>query len=135
MDTPKGCKVLVIDNEPVLGELLQFILRHRGDQVRTSLDEHQGLVLAEQEPPDLILLDSEFLDDEVYQQFKRLPALQNVPILFLDAKAPYMVYRQAQRLGAAGYLCKPFEIADLLAARDAVLRGETYYPPLPEKTC
>ena len=134
MDTPKGCKVLVIDDEPGLGDLIELIFHRRGDQVRTTLDEHKGLVLAEQDPPDLILLDSEFLKDEVYQQFKRLPALQNVPILFLDAKSPHMVYRQAQRLGAAGYLCKPFGPQDLLAARDAVLRGETYYPPLPEQT-
>jgi DNA-binding response OmpR family regulator len=133
MDIPKGCKVLVIDKELAMGDLIELVLRHRSDQVRTTLDEHKGLALAEQDPPDLVLLDSEMLEDEVYQQFKKLPALQNVPILFLDAKAPYLVYPQAQRLGAAGYLCKPFEIQDLLAARDAVLRGETYYPPLPEK--
>jgi two-component system, OmpR family, phosphate regulon response regulator PhoB len=133
MDISKGCKVLVIDKDSNVGDLLELILHHRGDQVRTTFDEHKGLALAEQDPPDLILLDSEMLEDEVYQQFKRLPALQNVPILFLDAKAPYLVCPQAQRLGAAGYLCKPFKVEDLLAARDAVLRGETYYPPLPEE--
>ena len=133
MDTPKGCKVLIIDKEAAMGDLLEYILRRRGDQVRTAPDEHKGLVLAEQDPPDLILLDSEFLHDEVYQQFKRLPALQNVPILFLNPRPPYAVYQQARRLGAAGYLCKPFQVQDLLAARDAVLRGKTYYPPLPEE--
>ncbi len=116
-----------------MGNLLELILGRRGDQVRIALDEHIGLVLAEQDPPDLILLDSEFLHDEVYQQFKRLPALQNVPILLINPRPPYAVCQQAQRLGAAGYLCKPFEVKDLLAARDAVLRGDTYYPPMPEE--
>ena len=57
MDMPKGCKVLVIDKDSNVGDLLELILHHRGDQVRTTLDEHKGLVLAKQDQPDLILLD------------------------------------------------------------------------------
>jgi len=129
----KGCKVLLIDDEPELLELIQFILRHRrDDSVRYVNSGQRGLMVAEQDPPDLVILDIMMPDIDGYEvcrRIKGMPALWNVPVLFQTARAPADVIPEAKRLGAAGCITEPYGPQELLAARDAVLRGETYYPP------
>jgi DNA-binding response OmpR family regulator len=46
----------------------------------------------------------------------------------MEATSPELVYPNAKRFGASGYLVKPFGLLELLAARVALLRGEMYYP-------
>jgi DNA-binding NarL/FixJ family response regulator len=46
---------------------------------------------------------------------------------------PKRVYSEAQRVGAAGYLYQPYGPQEVIAARDALLRGDVYYPPLSEE--
>ena len=70
---------------------------------------------------------------EVYLRLREVPVLRNVPVLFQAAIASERVYPEAQRIGAAGYVREPYGPQELLAARDAALRGDTYYPPLPEE--
>ena len=137
MNETKGYKVLVIGAEPEMGELIEFILaRGRNDEVKFALGGREGLAVAEQEPPDLIILDVMMPDLngwEVYRRLRMVPALQNVPVLFQSPMSPEMVYPEAQRLGAVGFVRQPYGPQELLAARDAALRGDTYYPPLPEE--
>ena len=134
MDTPRSCKVLVIDDMREMEEMMGLLLSHeRDDRVTFAHGGLEGVALAEQQPPELIILDLMMPDLPGYQVFQRLrsmPALQNVPVLLLTVVPPQMVYEEAKRLGIAGYVCKPFEFPTLLAARDALLRGETYYPTL-----
>jgi CheY-like chemotaxis protein len=129
-------KVLIIDDEPELERLIELILeRERDDKVLFAPGGRQGLIVAEQERPDLILLDIMMPDLdgwEVYQRLRAIPTLQATPIIFQAAISPKRVYPEAQRMGAAGYMCEPYAPKDLLAARDAALQGDTYYPPLPE---
>lgn len=128
----KGCKVLLVDDEPELLELIQFILRHRrNDSVRYVNSGQRGLMVAEQDPPDLVILDVMMPDIdgfEVCRRIKGMPTLWNVPVLFQTARPPAEVIPEARRLGAAGCINEPYGPHELLAARDAVLRGETYYP-------
>ncbi|MDY6875247.1 MAG: response regulator [Chloroflexota bacterium] len=137
MNETKGHRVLVIGSEPEIGELIEFILgRGRNDEVKFALGGRKGLAVAEQEPPDLIFLDVMMPDLdgwEVYRRLRMVSALQNVPVLFQSPRSPEMVYPEAQRLGAAGFVRPPYGPQELLAARDAALRGDTYYPPLPEE--
>jgi DNA-binding NarL/FixJ family response regulator len=51
----------------------------------------------------------------------------------MDCKPHDMVDKQAKRLGASGYVLVPFDPQELLTALQAVLCGETHYPPLPQK--
>jgi CheY-like chemotaxis protein len=124
---------LLVDDEPELLELIQFILRHRrDDSVRYVNNGQRGLMVAEQDPPDLIILDIMMPDIdgfEVCRRIKGMPTLWNVPVLFQTARALADVIPEAKRLGAAGCITEPYGPHELLAARDAVLRGETYYPP------
>jgi DNA-binding response OmpR family regulator len=133
MNETKSCKVLIIGAEPEIGKLIELVLaRGRNDEVKFALGGREGLAVAEQEPPDLICLDMMMPDldgSEVYRRLRMVPALQNVPVLFQSPRSPEMVYPEAQRLGAAGYVRQPYSPQELLAARDTALRGDTYYPP------
>jgi DNA-binding response OmpR family regulator len=133
-------KVLVILKEPEMGDLIRLILGRRGAAVHTELFElgldciESAVAVAEKDPPDLVLLDSEFLSDEQYYRLRASQALQQAPILFVDAKPHKMVDEQAKRLGARGYVLMPFSPQELLTAYEAVLHGETYYPIVPGET-
>jgi CheY-like chemotaxis protein len=137
MSETTGRRVLVIDDEPELIDLIKLMLaRSRNDQVIAACDGQEGLVKAEQDPPDLIILDimmPELDGWEVYARLKAIPSLANIPVLFQAALASSHAYPLMMQAGAQGYLCLPYRPQDLLAARDAALKGEMYYPPLPEK--
>jgi CheY-like chemotaxis protein len=135
MEIPRGRKVLVIDDMSEMEEMMELLLAHeRDDRVAFAFGGLQGLALAEQQSPELIILDLMMPDLTGYEVFRRLalnPALAHVPVLLLTVMPPQMVCPEAQRLGIQGYIRKPFEFETLLAARDTLLRGKTYYPSLP----
>jgi DNA-binding response OmpR family regulator len=130
----QSCKALVIDDCRELAQLVRLILRRmRGDDVVLASEGFEGLSLAQREPPDLIILDlmMPYLDGyDVLKWLNKMPELANVPVLFQAAIPRVNVYPHARRLGAAGYVLLPYWPQELVDARDAALRGETYYPPL-----
>jgi DNA-binding response OmpR family regulator len=129
-------KVLVIDDDVDCGDLITLILSRAGDDVQTTTSALQALAIAEQYQPDLVILDLslpdaiDFQDYEygICHRFKTSPSLQNIPVLLMEATSPELVYPDAKSFGASGYLVKPFGPLELLAAREALLRGEMYYP-------
>ena len=135
MEISRGRKILVIDDMREMEEMMALLLAHqRDDQVAYAHGGLEGLAIAEQHPPELIILDLMMPDLPGYEVFRRLhanPVLRNVPVLLLTVMPPQMVYPKAKQLGIAGYICKPFEFDTLLTARDALLRGETFFPSLP----
>ncbi len=136
-DEASRCKVLIIDDDPDFANLVELILdRKCHDAVRIAASASEGLIAAEQVPPDFIIariMMYEMSGYEVCRRLKMKPALKNVPVLLQAAMPPGRAYPEAQRVGAAGYLCAPFHHQALLAARDALLRGDTYYPSSPEE--
>ena len=137
MSETKGCQVLVVSDFACLEWFITNTLASRGrgsDQVRLAHGGREGLALAEQNPPDLIITDLWMLDMDGYEfcrQLKTVQALRNVPVLLQSSVSPTIVYPEAQRAGAAGYLHRLDDTSDLVVARDAVLNSQTYYPPGP----
>jgi len=130
MNTP-GRRVLVIDDDNGMLELIKLILARRDYAVILANGGLQGLALAEQDPPDLIVTAVMMPNLDGYQVYRRVretPALQDIPVLMIDARPATNVCPIAKRLGAAGFLSEPFSPQELLAACEAALRGETYYP-------
>jgi DNA-binding response OmpR family regulator len=127
----QGRKVLIIDDVLEMEAFLSLLLsRERNDQVTFVDSGAKGLAAAQQDPPHLIILDLAMPDLDGYQvlrQLKTTPALQTVPVLVISALGLYDAGRQVRQLGIKGYLSKPFGLQELLAARDAVLRGEAFY--------
>ena len=136
-DEADAPKVLLIDDEPDFAKLVELILgRERGDEVHIASSASEGLRIAEREQPDFILVRImmyEMNGYEVSRQLKAMLHLRNVPVLLHAAIDPKRVYPEAQRVGAAGYLWQPYGPQELIVARDAVLHGAVYYPPLPEE--
>jgi CheY-like chemotaxis protein len=112
--------VLVVDDEPDIRRLVGDALRLEGYQVRTAGDGQEALQRMADERPDLILLDlmMPVMDG---RQFCRLLAHApfhaerpgRIPVILLSADR--RLREQAEELGAAGYLAKPFNLDDLLA--------------------
>jgi len=134
MDNFKSCRILAISDYD-----WTFSVRHRldlggcaEDELRFAVGGLEGLAVAEQDPPDLIIYGLFTLDLDGYEFCRRLqwlPALQNVPVLLVGWISPRIVHPKAQRAGAAGYLYSAVHGQGLVEARNALLRGETYYPP------
>jgi CheY-like chemotaxis protein len=133
----KPHKVLAIGNDSMCLDMIKLILSRCGDDIQTATTEQQGLVIAEQYQPDFVILDLnlpsgvDFPEEyKAFYGFKTNPLLQNVPVLWVEASSPELVYANAKRMEASGYLVKPFAPLALLEARKALLlRGEkTYYP-------
>jgi CheY-like chemotaxis protein len=129
----QGRKVLVIDDCREIAELVRLILcRLRDDDVVLAAGGAEGLSAAQQDPPDLIILDlmMPYLDGyTVLERLKEITQLEQVPVLFHAAIPRRSVYPNARRLGAAGYVLVPYSPYELVDARDAALRGEKHYPP------
>jgi DNA-binding response OmpR family regulator len=115
-------------------ELIKLIISKRyKDIIRVVTTGVAGIEVAQQEPPDIAIVRLMFqgIDGyEICQRLKAIPTLIQVPVLLFAARDPQDVYPEAQCYGAAGYLYQPYHPDSLYAARNALLRGETYYPPL-----
>ena len=108
-------RILVIDDEPALGENIQRMLRLPGTSVAVSIDPAKGLADAVANPPDLVLLDVRMPGMSGEEVFARLhEAHPNVPIVFLTAFGSVESAVLAMRNGAFDYLQKPFKREDLL---------------------
>ncbi len=128
---------MIIDDELEVANLVKLILTRKcGDEVHIASSASEGLSIAGREQPDLIIVRiwmQETNGYEVCRQLKALARLQDIPVLLQAAMDPKRVYPEAQRVGAAGYLCQPYSPQEVITARDTVLRGDVYYPPLPEE--
>ncbi len=111
-----GFKLLVIDDEKDLLDFLARFLSDAGYDVRTAAGGPEGLTLAQQDPPDLILLDIMMprMDGwEVLRILKSLPTLARVPVVMLTAKTDPQSRWDGWQEGAADYITKPFALGDL----------------------
>jgi CheY-like chemotaxis protein len=124
----EGRNVLVIDDTPMMAELVHMTLgRERNDAVRYASSGPKGLEAATQNPPDLIILDIMMPGWDGFETHRRISmavGLEEVPVLFQTAYAS--AFQRARTQGAAGCLMSPYRSEELLAARDAALRGEQY---------
>jgi CheY-like chemotaxis protein len=112
-------KVLVIEDQELLRESILDILKTRGFNAIAAEDGHQGLRLAKDFVPDLILCDIRMPGIDGYEVLRLLrqdPVMASVPFLFLTAESIQNVASKGQLLGASGYLTKPFTTAELLEA-------------------
>lgn len=116
-------KVLVVDDEMSIVTLLQFNLEQAGYEVVTAMDGKGALELAEQERPDLIVLDLMLPEMDGLEVCKQLRQKQMMmPILMLTAKDDEFDKVLGLELGADDYLTKPFSPREVVARVKAILR-------------
>jgi two-component system OmpR family response regulator len=120
---PLGLKVLVVDDEPPITELLNMSLGFEGYEVQVATSGRSGLELAKSFRPDLIVLDVMMPDLDGFQVLRRLREEGNkVPVLFLTARDAVEDRVSGLTAGADDYLAKPFSLAELSARVGSILR-------------
>ncbi|WP_027168464.1 response regulator [Mesorhizobium sp. WSM3224] len=111
-------KVLICDDDPLLLELMEFRLRAKGYEVIKAADGAEALAKAEQDEPDIIVLDAMMpkVDGlEVLARIKGNSALSETPVVMLTARKGERDIVSALEKGADDYLVKPFIPEELLA--------------------
>ncbi len=120
-------RVLVIEDEPDLQEILAFNLRREGHEVLHALAGSAGLVLARNEKPDLIILDLMLPDlhgADVCRVLKADPVTQKIPILMLTARGEEQDRVLGFELGVEDYVVKPFSVRELMLRIRVILRRD-----------
>ena len=131
-------KVLVVEDEKNILELVRFNLEKEGFTVITALDGNQGLELAREEKPDLILLDVMLPGMnglEVCRELQREYETREIPIIMLSARAEEVDKVLGLEMGADDYITKPFSPRELVARVKARLRRNPASPKTPASTC
>lgn len=114
--------VLVIEDDSRIQQLLRRGLTYEGYTVDAAADGPEGLALARERPPDLVVLDWMLPGLDGLEVCRRLRAAGTVPILILTAKDAIPDRVAGLDAGADDYLVKPFEFDELLARIRALLR-------------
>jgi two-component system, OmpR family, response regulator len=119
-------KVLVVDDEPNIRELVQVALKFHGCSVTAGASGTEALQRASTDQPDLIVLDVMLPDIDGFEVCRRLRAQANdVPVIFLTARDTTSDTVTGLALGGDDYITKPFSVEALVARVRAVLRRAT----------
>lgn len=115
-------KILVVDDEKPIADILQYNLEEEGFHVLVAYDGEDALRLAFAERPDLILLDIMLPYIDGFSLCTQIRHKLDVPIIMLTAKETEVDKVLGLELGADDYMTKPFSIRELLARVKAMLR-------------
>ena len=128
-------KILIVDDEKNIVEIIAFNLKKEGYQVIKAADGEEGVKMAMEENPDLILLDIMMPKMDGYEACKKIREKKNTPIIMLTARAEELDKVLGLELGADDYVTKPFGVRELMArvkanlrktvVREEVVEGET----------
>ena len=120
---PSDAQILVVDDEDNITYLLGTALRHFGFGVLTAGSGREGLAMAADAKPDLMLLDVMLPDLDGFEVVRRLrDAGVQVPILFLTARDATEDKVRGLTLGGDDYVTKPFSLEEVVARVRAILR-------------
>lgn len=118
-------KILIVEDERLLADLLKAVLTHKGFDVEAAYDGETGNAYAELGIYDLLILDVMMPGMDGYEIVKNVRAKHlGVPILMLTAKSELDDRIRGLEAGADYYLTKPFDTKELLACVNALLRRQ-----------
>src|SRR6202453_1312039 len=118
-------RVLVIEDEADLQQVLDYNLRQAGHEVIAATRGQDGLRLAREHHPDLVLLDLMLPDvsgNEVCKSLKRSEATSQTPVMMITARGEEIDRVLGFELGADDYVVKPFSVRELVLRMQAVMR-------------
>ena len=116
-------RALVVDDEPMLGDLLSTVLRYEGWAVETALTGQAAIRAARTGEPDVIVLDVMLPDLSGLEVLRRIRAFQpNVPVLFLTARDAVEDRIAGLTAGGDDYVTKPFSLEEVVARLRGLLR-------------
>ncbi len=128
MSEKQKIKVLVVDDEPDIVEILKYNLQKEGYDVATAEDGIKGVKIATKFQPDVILLDIMMPNQdgvETCLQIRQIPELKNTFIIFLTARMEEYSEVAAFDVGADDYITKPIKPRALMSRISALFRRES----------
>lgn len=118
-------RVLIVEDDPTIGHIIRALLEKRDIQVAVADGGEQGLLEAQTNPPDLIIMDVLMPDMDGFTAARRLQEDErtwHIPIIFVTALGHTDQIIKGLDLGAVDYITKPFRGAELVARINAALR-------------
>lgn len=116
-------EILIIDDEPQIRKLLEITLQSHGYVFRAAHTAKEGLIMASNHPPELLLLDLGLPDESGHIVLQKLRKWYTAPILILSVQKSEEDIIKALDNGANDYLTKPFRTGELLARIRSALRN------------
>jgi two-component system KDP operon response regulator KdpE len=116
-------EILVIDDEPQIRKLLEITLQTNGYLVKEAVTAREGLIMAANHPPELILLDLGLPDESGHIVLQKLRKWFTNPVIILSVQKNEEDIVRALDNGANDYLSKPFRTGELLARIRSVMRS------------
>lgn len=110
-------KILIVDDEPEIVEVLRRFLERKGYEVSVAMDGEEALKKTRQDLPDFIILDlnlPKLSGEQVCREIRAVESTKRIPIVMLTGKSSDADRVIGRVIGADRYLTKPFEINNLL---------------------
>lgn len=120
-------KILIVEDQPLISNMLKMRLEAHQYEVHIAGDGEEGLKMAYQEKPELILLDIMLprIDGyKVCQMLKSDPKCQEIPVILLSGRTPQEIEEVGKRVGANAFFSKPFEAEALLKKIEELIQKE-----------
>jgi two-component system, OmpR family, KDP operon response regulator KdpE len=118
-------EILIIDDEPQIRRLLEITLQSNGYIARSAVTAREGLIMAGNHPPELVILDLGLPDESGHVVLQKLRKWFTNPVIILSVQKDEEDIIQALDNGANDYLSKPFRTGELLARIRSALRDAT----------
>lgn len=115
-------KILVVDDEPSIVDILKFNLEKEGYKVATASDGYTALDQFKKEEPDLMILDVMMPGMDGYEVCRKVRESSQIPIIMLTARAEEIDTVLGLEMGADEYVTKPFSMRELMARVRTALR-------------
>ncbi|MDO5478305.1 MAG: response regulator [Clostridia bacterium] len=125
-------KILVVDDEAAIGDILKINLEREGYAVAVAMDGEEGARLALSLNPDLVLLDVMLPKMDGFEVCKKIRRESEVPIVMLTARTEEIDKILGLELGADDYVTKPFSVRELMARVKANLRRTVAKESVPD---
>ena len=133
MSSAGAIRVLVIEDDPAIQRFLRNTLRVQQYDVREAENGAEGVRLARQVSPEIVVLDLGLPDVDGMDVIRRIREFSSVPIIVLSSRSDEAGKVTALDLGADDYVCKPFGVEELMARLRTALRhrlAEEGSPPV-----
>lgn len=117
--------VLIVEDEPAQREVLCYNLEAEGFRTTSAADGEEGLMMVEEDPPDVIVLDwmlPRVSGIEVCRQLKMRPETRSIAIIMLSARSEEVDRVRGLETGADDYVVKPYSVSELMARVRTQLR-------------
>ena len=124
-ESAQAKKILLVDDESDVTDLLAYNLKSKGFVVEAVNDPNRSVGVARTFMPDLVILDVMMPDlngIQICRMLRADPKLKQVPVIFLTAKAEEGDRIQGLETGADDYICKPFSTKELILRVQSILR-------------